>query len=144
MTRTPEAYQQALDSVNVEHEPDLQPGYGGAGWTHCNLAVHRATTALGCPIPLLLANQQLSWLALSAPMGWGWREVVLNGADLQSAQGSPVVVAWAHEPHGHIAMVRRVVAGVSYVMAAGARNFNNVPLTWSFGPAQPLRFFTHE
>ncbi len=136
---TAEEYAAVLDSMHVETEAHYQPGYLVAGATWCNRLVSDATAALGCPIPFRPANAQYDWLYAGG--AGGWVEVFgLLDATAHAALGQPTVAAWRNNLglHGHIALVRPN----GHVCAAGAHNFNDAPLTRSFGPVAP-RFFTH-
>jgi hypothetical protein len=111
--------------------------------TFCNLLTHDATTALGCSIPFIKATEQLKWCLSPAGAASGWSECMLSEVAAFVAAGHPVVVFWAHEPHGHTGVIRRVVDGQVRICAAGAHNFNDALISRSFGPAQPLRYFSH-
>lgn len=154
LPRSAEAYLATLGGLDVEHAERYRARDVTGDHlpeTFCNFVVADATEQLGCPVPLLKATQQLAWCARPSGGGAaGWGEVYrLPGKTLLEqlaelvGRGQPVVVFWANEPHGHTALVRRVVNGVVHVTAAGAHNFNDAPLSASFGPARPLRFFTH-
>ncbi len=137
----------AVAEEHVETTPDLQPGYGGVGWTHCNLFVERVLKRLGVPFPPgLLANQQFTWLNSYASRLEGWWECSEQRAAERTVLGLPTVPAWFNPGgHGHIAIcVPPIAPAVCLcVAAAGSKNHENIALSGSFGPHAPS-FFTHE
>ncbi len=145
--RSPSLLLAAVAAVDVEHEPDLQPGFGGVGWTHCNLAAQRILGLLDAPLPPgLLANQQALWLDSAAARGTGWYECSEKKAIERAAVGYPVVAAWLNpDGHGHIGVGVPGPGGATeiHVAAAGSSNHANIRRSGSFGPHVPL-LYTHD
>ena len=148
-------YLEAIASLDVEHAPKYRArdldGSGNQS-TFCNLFLSDCTKLLGCPIPWKLATDQAGWLDSAAGLSSGWHEIVASGEATAGAQaaihadiGYPTVAVWAnHAGHGHVAIVCPAIPQGSglHVAAAGAQNFQNAPISRSFGAIQP-RFFTH-
>lgn len=117
--------------------------------TLCNAYVAVFTAALGCPIPPMKANQQLTWLSSNEGKMAGWSECTDRAtAVLRAGLGYPTVAAAFDQPHGHIAMMMPPPATDprgAYVSAAGATNFVYAKLEKSFGAlSAKCRFFTHQ
>lgn len=146
LPRSREATLLAVRAVDPEHTPDLQPGHGGRGWTHCNLAVERFAQLLQAPFPSgLLANDQVAWLE---ELRHGWMRCTPAEAQAAADAGHVVIVGWKNpDPggHGHIAAVLPSQPGRAgiWIAQAGSRNYNAAPVTAGFGGLGPLRFFSH-
>lgn len=116
--------------------------------TLCNAYVHAFTTALGCPVPPMKANDQLAWLESNEGKMAGWFDVNRTMAVERAVLGYPAVAVAYKAPHGHIAMMMPSPVkepGAAYCSAAGAANHHYVKLEATFGPilAPACRFFTH-
>lgn len=121
--------------------------------TFCNDYVNAVTTALGCPVPPILANEQHDWLASPAN---GWRQLVDDAdgtaaekARLLAESGVPVVASWKNPTagHGHVAVCVPAPdsdKGALYVSAAGSQNWQQAPLTKSFGLSIHPDFYAHD
>ena len=114
--------------------------------TFCNLFLHDATVLLECPVPLMLANDQLTWLDAQG-VKWGWGRVDLAEAQRRADNGCPVVVGWRNPAgHGHIALAVPTPPGEDglHVAQAGSINFTQRPVGRGFGLATPVHFWAHE
>lgn len=111
--------------------------------TFCNVFVSDVTRALGCPVPHLLANQQLAWLARQRD----WWAVEEREAAERALCGCPVVAGWANPTAslpGHVALVVPPPferAGL-WVAQAGAFCSPRTTMGLAFG-SRPVTFFTH-
>lgn len=115
--------------------------------TLCNAYTNVVTSALGCPIPALLANKQAAWLAGPLGVAAGWRSIDKAQALERANDGFPVVaVAFNDTGHGHIAPVVPSPPedkAALYVSSAGATNFVRARIGRSFGALVP-QFYTHD
>lgn len=167
--RSPEAMAEVCELlIDPEHNALYQRRDitgDGKDETFCNHVVHDATALLGCPVPKVLAREQLAWLKGEGSATHGWRKVEPAVAIAEAARGCPVVVGWVnpelatdkngkpkHDANGnpiwkpsHVAMVRKPPPGESgvWITQAGAKNFNLAKLVQGFGSHAPLVFFAH-
>lgn len=141
MVNSPEAVLALIRGIDVEHNVAFQPR---DGLTFCNAYTNVVTSALGCPVPNRLANDQHDWLLSEPGQLAGWGRIDSATASLRSSLGYPVVAAWRNPGgHGHIAPVVPAPAADParlYVSAAGAENFVRCPLERSFGVHTPDLF----
>lgn len=144
MTRTPEALMAAVAGLEVETaEKYRKRDVTGDGIpeTFCNVFVHDVTSALGCPVPLLLANAQIDWLNSQD----FWTPSTVLEAEWAAGKGEPVVAGWkARSSHGHIALGVPAKYGESglWIAQAGATNFSCGRFEWGFGHL-PAQFWRH-
>lgn len=155
--RTPGQYAAHIDKYNVEGNHRYAKNRDGKGYTYCNLYVHDVAKGLGAEIPLFVKdnNNATKWLGATAMKKWldgkldvpgsyaqgpesGWVKVDHATAAAAANNGQVAVAAG----HGHMAMVRPGTpagAGPGDVMIsqAGAKNFNNGPLSNGWGPYTP-------
>lgn len=144
MTRTPEALISAVAALEVEaadkyRKRDITGD--GQPETFCNVFIHDVTSVLGCPVPLLLANEQIAWLAEQST----WTPVSTLEAESAVRQGEAVVVGYdAKRGHGHIALGVPAKYGETglWIAQAGASNFSCGRLEWGFGHL-PVTFWRH-
>lgn len=175
--RSPQLLNDVINGINVPNNfaflphkrlipaPQGTPGaitIFGSTWivtdllTLCNCYVNAVTTALGCPIPPLKANDQIEkYLQANEGKLAGWTWIDKPTAILRANMGYPVV-AGAVNPkgHGHIGVgaPEPIVPGSSqplghdlFVSAAGISNYARVKYEISFGPlAASGLFFTHD
>lgn len=151
-------YLALVNAFNVEHNPIYQPGYMIPRGTWCDRYLSDVSTAFDCPIPFVLASEQVSWLASLTGKAAGWVELmtlstpqgivtVETQAIARVELGFPTVAVWANpnpKLHGHVAVVvpaDPLVAGV-HVSAAGGQCFRNALVSRSFGQIVP-RYFSH-
>lgn len=151
LPRNPENLLAAVAAEDVTRAPDLQPGFGGVGFTHCNAFAERVCQRLGAPLLHgLLANQQERWLDSAGGRASGWAECTGGEALDFVAAGQVVLATWFNpqpppHDHGHIAVVVPSLGGPDdgvHVAAAGSTNYENTPIRHSFGNL-PVRFFHH-
>lgn len=116
--------------------------------TLCNCYLSVVTAALGCPVPPMKANDQISrFLDANEGKMNGWTECNRLMAIERAKLGYPTVMGAIAPGHGHIALV--MPSPVTdptglYVSAAGSSNFVNVPSIKSFAHLDPsARFWTH-
>ena len=132
----------AVDTINPEQNPDLQPT---GGLTHCNLFAHMVAVVLGVPLIWedygTLANDIITWLDAGNE---GWYQLGSAAAAQEAALKGNVVFATLYNfsGHGHIALVLPVAGNVQ-IAQAGTRNFNAGSLSKGFGFKQPS-FYAHE
>ena len=146
-TRSPEVLIAAIASLAVETNPAYQPGHLVAGSTWCNRFVSDVTSLLGCPVPFLVANQQLEYLKGIDGAADGWFELegpVRHLVAIDKAErGIPVIAVWGNSVgHGHIAILRPALLGKMFIAQAGATNFSSGPIGKGFGD-HPFRLFNH-
>lgn len=144
----------ALDSLDVEHRPEWQPGYWPqppgfkAGATWCSRAVEAACEKLEAHLPKgLLANQQQLWLESPDGVRAGWTEINAQQAAERAEAGFPTVGTFFKMPNGHVLMATPAIDGSGlHAWQAGGRNFSNRPIRSSFTEEQlkAVRWFTHE
>lgn len=144
LPRSPKNLIDAIDSVKLETTPDLQPNFGGQGWTHCNLAVVRMLSALTLSVPLKLANDLQGWF-LKEGQAQGWREVGIEEAIACANRGEPVVGSYLNPiGHGHVVLLRPTPDKDARCAQAGRRNFSNGTLAAAMGGnLRNCRFFAH-
>jgi hypothetical protein len=123
--------------------------------TLCNCAVNAMTAELGCPVPVLIANEQHDWLDGPAGADAGWYKLeddsdgtAIEKARLLAEAGGVVVASWKNGSggHGHIGLcvpAPDTDKGTLYVAAAGVQNFEQAPLTRSFGLSIHPDFYAH-
>lgn len=146
--RSPERLRAVLAQFGVLTSARYRPR---APLTWCNIFAWDATRALGCEIPHFVgerphrrelnANGICEWLVTAGPQH-GWREVSVRAAEMEAAQGHPVVLAWrSPDPRksGHVAMM--LPGGT--IAQAGKRNLFDAPVEAGFGRHAP-RFFAHD
>ena len=167
--RSPEAMAEVCEVlIDPEHNPLYQRSDitgDGKDETFCNWVVHDATALLGCPVPKVLAREQIAWLRGEGSATHGWRKVEPGPAMAEAARGCPVVVGWVNPEQAkdaagalrfdgngkpiwkpsHVAMVRKPPPGMAgvWITQAGARNLNLAKLNDGFGHLAPLDFFVH-
>lgn len=128
-TRTPQDLILAVGRFEVESNERYRPH---DGLTYCNFFAADVTASLGCPIPLILANDQIQWLHTS-----DWVECLPAEASRHANQGRPALVTWKNDrgPHGHIAVVVPTPNGEHgvWIAQAGATNSSMFPLDHGFG-----------
>jgi hypothetical protein len=138
-----------LDVVAVldpEHNASLQPRNS---LSYCNDAITELTLALGCPVPIALANAQHDWLLGEAGKADGWMVVDAETARQRAELGFPTVATWKNPTGGHGHIMLLVPApdtdvGHIYVAGAGAKNFNRARIEDSFGLSIHPDFVTHD
>lgn len=111
----------------------------------CNFFVADVTTALGAPVPQMLANQQLLWLSSDEARKRGWAAVSEHAAMGCVAEGMVCVVGWYNRNGGpgHVAVaVPSLDDERLFIAQAGARNFLAAPVKSGFGDL-PVTFFVH-
>lgn len=113
-------------------------------FTHCNAFASDIAAALGCPVPLVLANDQHLWLTKHGAEN-GWASCSSITAQEAANKGCPSLATWVNSTgHGHIALVvpsPKGEAGV-WIAQAGAANFSCGHLSRGFG-ALPVSFWRH-
>lgn len=129
--------------------------------TYCNIFPWDFTCAMGCEIPHWVdvfrnrvavgrgseqtANGIVDWLnAVGAPNGWvrlGEYE-----ARQRAVNGYPTLVLWKNQGGiGHMAVVfPNSDTTKTYIAQAGARCFENEPLSRGFGNRENLQFWSHD
>lgn len=136
-----------LDSLDVEHRPEWQPGFGGVGFTHCNQAVEEACRKLDVTFPKALkANQQQAWLDSSVGRMAGWQQCSAQRAAERAEGGFPTLGTYFEEPHGHIVVIAPAIDGSGmHCWQAGRTNFSNRPIRSAFTEAQlkTVEYYTH-
>lgn len=109
--------------------------------TLCNGYANVFSTALGCPIPPIKANDQYEWLLSNEAKMQKWQECDRATAIARANLGYPVAIA-AKNPvgNGHIGfgMPEPLVNGMRpgkklYCSAAGATNYAKIEFEKSFG-----------
>lgn len=146
---------------DVEHHDRYRPGNPGPTW--CNIFAWDVTRALGCEVPHWIrsketnANELVLWLeghlhnggALQGP-DHGWRPCDKPTARARALQGFPTLVTYSNPNparSGHIAVVMPAGAPSGddlQIAQAGASCFSYGPLASGFGPALPLKWWTHD
>lgn len=133
----------AVDPLKPDYVKHDVTGDGKAE-TFCNKFVADVTALLDCPVPQLLANDQIHWLEGLGASG-GWRQVFPTSAFALANKGAPVVATYLNPGgHGHIAIVVPTPeneVGI-YVAQAGSTNFACGPVGDGFGRL-PVRYFAH-
>lgn len=150
-TRSPQDILDAVEQIDPESAttaPDLQPGYGGAGYTWCNKFMADVTAKLGAPLPFgangTLVNDQIAWIDAGND---GWFPVSGSAEAQQRALQGQVVVATYYslvpppDNHGHMALVLPI-DGPIQIAQAGQHNYNQAPLNYGFGAIQPV-YYAH-
>lgn len=144
--RSKEALRLVLESFHVEtaekyRERDVT-GDGHAE-TFCNLFLHDVTTALECPVPLLLANAQALWFKELGP-AFGWKPISVIDAIKAIDEGRVIVSTWNNpRGHGHVAVGSPSEENGLHVAQAGATNFTCRPISRGFG-LTPYQLWVHD
>lgn len=141
--RTPQSILDAVATIDPEHAPELQPGYGGAGNTWCNHFIAEVTAMLGASVPYAptLVNDQILWIDAGNN---GWYQVGSADEAQQAALSGKIALATYYNfaGHGHIALILPI-DGPMQIAQAGSANFNQGPLAQGFGFIQPV-FYVHD
>jgi hypothetical protein len=165
--RNPNAYEQVINQFAVENNPRYSPKFSAENTitaTYCNIFAWDVTRAMnaeiphwvdsqGAPAPIgkgreLSANGTVDWLHAYGEK-YGWRKATEQEAQQKANNGSPVVATWKNPSgqSGHIAMVlpKSQPSNESTKIAqAGAKNYNNAPLTKGFGTGKSIEFWVHD
>lgn len=117
--------------------------------TFCNLAVHDITSALGCPVPFILANAQVDWLRGTDGQAAGWNSATADEAWAAAQLGCPALAMWKNGTggHGHAAVLTITPADGDhriYIAQAGKENFSCRPIERGFGLNLTPEFFVHD
>lgn len=125
--------------------------------TWCNIFLWDFTRAMCCEIPHwvdengrgadvgrgreLSANGQAEWLERHGIEN-GWLRCPTIDAELRACLGYPTIAVWKSPAGpGHVAVVTPTAPGL-HIAQAGARNFEDEPITRGFG-AHPFQLWTH-
>jgi hypothetical protein len=107
------------------------------GITYCNQAVHFISERLGFSgFKGMMANQMATFLKKSK----AWKQIPFQEAQSRANDGQLVIAAVAQNPHGHVAVIRPGLMGMSgkwkmavpKVVNIGAENFIGKPINWAF------------
>ncbi len=144
--RSPENLSSCVEQFRGDLLGKWQP-YAGLTW--CNAFAQAVTAALQCPIPMALANEQITWLDGIGGRETGWSEVTREQAIERAACGLPVLATWHNAAvggHGHIAVLVPPPLGhehdAPFIAQAGRDNFWCGGIRRGFGPL-PVRFWGH-
>lgn len=151
LPRTRENWLRVSAELDVEHEPQLQPGYLGKGLTWCNEAVRRFCSLFGVELPkgMLVTEKApkqglLAWLdSRAGGIAQGWLACTEAEAVLHAQAGELVIVGWGALPHGHIAMLHPDSDTFAlWILQAGTFNSSRCKLEKGFG-SRPVKFWRH-
>jgi hypothetical protein len=138
--RTPQSILDAVATIDPEHNPELQPGYGGPGYTWCNKAAYQMLYELGVILPWpALVNDMIAYIDGGND---GWYPTSESGAQAAALEGQVAVATWYNlGGHGHMALVLPY-AGAVQIAQAGAINFNQGSVRRGFGNIHP-NYYAH-
>jgi hypothetical protein len=113
--------------------------------TWCNTFLRAVLTALGLPMPAVLANAIVDWLNSNEGKKAGWRVVDVFKAEELANEGKPVVVGVKLPGHGHVAIGVPSPDGTHglHIAQAGRSNFSCKPVAAGFGKHQ-FTVWAHE
>lgn len=143
--RTPQSILDAVQSVDPEHSPELQPGANG-GSTWCNRFLYLVLRKLGITLPWgtygTRVNELISYIDAGND---GWYPVSSAQEAQQIALQGGIVVATYYNmtpgESGHAALVLPI-AGEVQIAQAGGKNFSRGSIARGFGDIHPT-FYGH-
>jgi len=116
--------------------------------TFCNRFACDVAEAAGVPLPYMLVNDLVMWLATAPGRLAGWQQVEEADARRAAELGELAVACYYNRNggHGHIAVLVPPRPGDApcrtYIAQAGAHNFSHGTLQSGFG-GLPVSFFLH-